>query len=67
MIRHKIIPETPDNICKVCVQFYDGNCRAFSVPHSKAEEEARMSDYGMECDEPDLKEIRKKMGIKYKT
>ena len=68
MIRHKIEPNTPDKTCLQCTQLYEGDCRAFNLPHSKEEEEARTGEYGTECDDLELKKIRKeKFGIKYKT
>ena len=68
MIKRKIEPNTSDKICLQCAQLYEGNCRAFHLPHSKEEEEVRTSQYGMECDDLELKKIRKeKFGIKYKT
>lgn len=67
MIEHKIVKETPDETCRQCAQFYGGDCRALSVPHSEKERGARTTGYGMECDDEHLKEIRwKKFGVLYR-
>ena len=66
-IQYKIQPSTPDEVCRVCQQFYDGNCRAHSFPHSEAERKAREGDYGMECDPPTLKKTRmERYSVKYR-
>ena len=68
MIEHKIEPRTPDEVCLNCQQLYEGECRAFSVPHSREEKEARSGPYGMECDAPHLKKVRyENWGILYHT
>ena len=37
-IKHKIEPETPDDVCELCQQQINGVCRALQVPHTKKEE-----------------------------
>jgi rubrerythrin len=67
-VQSKITPSTPDEICRQCQQYYEGACRAYSVPHSKEEEQSRTGPYGMECDDPDLKERRwMRFGVLYHT
>lgn len=68
MIEHKIDPRTPDEVCKQCQQFYEGDCLALQVPHSDKEKEVRSGSYGMECDPEYLKEIRfRRFQFKYHT
>lgn len=68
MIPHKLISGTPDHVCRQCSQYYDGECRAFSVPHSDEERAARTSEFGMECDSEHLKRLRyKRYGVLYHT
>lgn len=40
------IARVPDEVCKGCPQNYEGVCRAFSFPHSMAEQKARLRDGG---------------------
>lgn len=66
-IEHKI-RRTPDEVCAPCPQNYEGECRAYSLPHSDAERQARTTGYGMECDESGLKRLRMaRFGLKYQT
>ena len=68
MIEYKIEPKTPDAVCELCQQQIDGVCRAMSLPHTKEEEARRSGPYGMECDDPHLKEIRtREFGVLYHT
>jgi hypothetical protein len=39
-VMHKIAV-VPDEMCRVCPQNYEHECRAYSIPHSKEEEAAR--------------------------
>jgi len=67
-VKHKIEPSTPDEVCFQCAQFYDGNCRAMSIPHTEEERLARSFGTGMECDSPRTREInRRKFGFLYNT
>jgi len=67
-VRHKIEPDTPDEVCAQCSQSYQGLCRAFSVAHDREEKEHRGDGFGMECDNAALKKLRRKRyGIKYRT
>jgi len=67
-IMGKICPDTPDEVCIKCSQAYEGDCRAMNIPHSDAELKSRHDGHGMECDNPNLKEIRKsRFGVKYRT
>ena len=68
-IEHKIVPRTPDEVCKQCNQFFRGDCLAFQVPHSEYEEQSRRrGNFGMECDDDQLKAIRfKRFGVQYRT
>lgn len=64
----KTIRETPDETCELCTQMFDGECRAYSLPHSDEEIQSRTGKYGMECDPHNIKEIRyKRYGVKYRT
>ena len=68
MVEHKIVAGTPDEVCHQCPQLWQGECRAFSVPHSLEEERARSTGYGMECDPPRIKTLRREhYGAKYHT
>ena len=68
MIKYKIEPTTPDDVCELCQQQIDGVCRAMSLPHTKEEEIKRSGPYGMECDDSPLKEIRtREFGVLYHT
>lgn len=40
MIKHKI-RKVPDSVCEKCTQLWEGECRAFEVPHSRAERTSR--------------------------
>lgn len=40
MIKHKAY-SVPDSVCEGCSQLYEGECRAFTVPHSPDETEHR--------------------------
>ncbi len=68
MVEHKIVARTPDEVCRQCAQLWKGECRAFSVPHSQEEGRARSTFYGMECDPPHIKALRREhYGVKYHT
>ena len=68
MIPHKIVPKTPDSVCLQCTQYYDGECRAFSTPHSDEERAARTSVFGLECDPEHIKKMRHdRYGVLYHT
>ncbi len=56
-IEHKITPVS-DSVCEQCCQLWEGECRAYSMPHSEAEREHRTSNYGLECDSPETKKRR---------
>lgn len=69
-IEHKIEPDTPDEVCLQCQQYYEpeGGCRAYSFPHIDKESTAREGPFGMECDSQHLKKIRyEKYGVLYHT
>ena len=58
MIEHKIVRGTPDEVCKLCSQCYEDECRAYSMPHGDKERIARTTGFGMECDAERLKQRR---------
>ena len=68
-IEHKIVPRTPDEVCKQCNQCYEGTCVAIQVPHSDKKRMAReCGNFGMECDDKQLKVIRfRKFALQYRT
>ena len=67
-ILHKVAEGVPDSICQQCSQCYEGSCRAYSMPHSTEEQQARLNGYGMECDPKHIKDRRtKRYGLKYRT
>lgn len=49
VVLNKAVPNTPDETCEECPQCWGGECRAFCVPHSEEEEEARRTDEAMKC------------------
>jgi len=68
MVDDKITPGTPDSVCLQCSQCYEGECRAFEVPHSEEERNARSGIYGMECDPPRHKKFEhERYGTLYHT
>ncbi len=44
-IAHKI-REVPDETCQGCPQNWEGECRAYEIPHSRQEREYREQDGG---------------------
>jgi len=43
MVDHKI-GRVSDEVCAQCAQCWEGECRAFTVPHSEAERIQRVTD-----------------------
>ena len=68
MVTEKITERTPDEVCLKCSQCWEGECRAYEMPHSKEEYAHRSEGYGMECDSQSMKELRKRRyDAKYRT
>ena len=68
-ILHKIVAGTLDEVCLQCAQYYEpeDGCRAYSVPHSDKERDARTTKYGMECDPTRVKARQYLNGVLYRT
>lgn len=51
-----MIKDVPDEVCNGCAQLYEGECRAFQMPHSEEERQARLKDPQLVCIElhPDI-------------
>lgn len=52
MIKGKI-RKVGDEICATCSQLYEGECRAFLMPHDRKEYDYRMKDKGKMACNPD--------------
>lgn len=59
MVYHKI-SNVQDSVChgyhtnKECGQLWQGECRAFSMPHSEEEKEFRLRDQSLNCEKINL-------------
>jgi len=42
MIRNKLWTNVPDELCQRCPQLWEGECRAFMLPHSLGETSQRV-------------------------
>lgn len=62
----KLTLNTPDDVCRLCSQLWEGQCRAYSASQSDAEKEARAVGTGPECDSDELKQDRmRRLGVMY--
>lgn len=48
-VKYQLVKGVSHETCLKCGQLWEGECRAYEVPHSEAERQARLTDRNLRC------------------